>query len=330
MQESALAHCSRSGEVKTGDGGSSIGLMQVPNVAGSHRLVKNIEIGIDHLLGKYTMVDCRAGHTLDCSKRCNDLNPSGINCATEQETYSGWQCALRGYNGWGCSYKGADGNSKYCGPDCNDYVKRISSYMDKMGQIPQCSGTTPTPSAQTSSCTITTTSPSTGIPSTSTTPSTPITGGLIIPPGGYDSIVTTAQKYLGCNYARDPVYGTNLDNCKQPGMGYTCATFVATIIAQACGVSLTGHGSMMCDNAGMVPLGNDPSLLKPGDIFSWGKWDISTNTGSVGHTGIYVGRNSAGDYLFIEDTSVTLNVRYATLAQYSNHPDIRYCRLASC
>lgn len=320
MQESSLAHCSLNGRVKSGDGGSAIGLMQIPKSQPSYRIAKNIEMGIEHLIGKFTMVDCRAGHTLDCSETCENLGGTG--CSDDQKTYSGWECAVRGYNGWGCKYKGADGIYKYCGPDCNSYLEKVSKYKDQIKDIPICSGSSSSSGTSLASCAITTTSPTTGTSTTITIPSQPIIGGITPPPGGSGAIASAAMAYIGCRYVYGPVMSTNSQNCRQSPYGFTCATFVSQAIKDAChGFWLYGHGRDKCSDptyVSSVSLGQ----LQPGDIFSW-------SDGSYGHTGLYLG-NNGGENVFI-DAWPGAGVRYVTLSQLqAQNSGIRFCRIKNC
>ena len=147
-QETDLSHCCTAsiaswlgctvGDVITGDGGSSIGLLAVPNANCDNgqtpfRLECNIEQSVKHLIQKYNDWGCSAGHTNDCTSTCNQFGLP--NCAAETQFFQGWDCALRGYNGFGCRYQSSDGTLvidgkkwKYCGPDCNDYVKKVKQY----------------------------------------------------------------------------------------------------------------------------------------------------------------------------------------------------------
>jgi hypothetical protein len=143
-QETVLSHCCTPavswlgctlGDVVTGDGGSSIGLLAVPkascdNGQSSLRLECNIEQSVKHLIQKYNDWDCGTGHTNDCTNTCNQFGLA--NCAAETQFFSGWECALRGYNGFGCRFQSSSGTLvidgkrwKYCGPDCNGYVKKV-------------------------------------------------------------------------------------------------------------------------------------------------------------------------------------------------------------
>lgn len=119
-QESGLNHCDSSGNVKTGDGGRSIGLMQVSQCSDTgdvHNINNNIICGIKHLKEK-----CTYSYVSSLNNGVGICNPTGLctdsgvkcqyKCAPYQgcstcsssyeKTYSGWDIAIRGYNGWGC------------------------------------------------------------------------------------------------------------------------------------------------------------------------------------------------------------------------------------
>ncbi len=129
MTESGMKHCADSGLVKTGDGGASIGMMQVNKDSvqcsgtTNYRIGCNIESAVNHLIGKYMAWGCAAGHTLDCRERCQELGQTG--CEDEVRLWEGWDCAVRGYNGMGCSWSSPP---IYCGTDCNGYVEKVKSY----------------------------------------------------------------------------------------------------------------------------------------------------------------------------------------------------------
>lgn len=318
MQESSLSHCSVSSKVKSGEGGSSVGLMQVPKSKEAYRIINNIELGIDQLIGKFTMANCRDGYTLDCTETCEDMGEDS--CEDEQETYSGWRCAVMGYNGWDCRYKIAEGTYKYCGPNCNGYLENVSYHKEQIKDIPKCTGSTSSPGTSLVTCTTTTPTTVPGTPNIITIPSNPI-GGIPITPGGNSAIAQEALKYLGCKYSKGPAMGTNAQNCRQPYYGFTCATFVSQAIKDACGFWLYGHGKDKCSDpryTSSVSLGQ----IQPGDIFSWSDW-------TYGHTGIFIGKKG-NDYVFM-DAWPGAGVRYVTLSQLmAQNSNIRFCRIKNC
>lgn len=142
-QESGIRHCTSSGSIITGDGGVSIGILQVntgeQDCTGSniYRLACNIESSIKTLIEKYEGWGCAEGYTLDCTSRCNELGQKS-DCSNEIRVWQGWDCAIRGYNGMGCAWQNPpkSGNWIYCGTDCNSYVEKVKNYAGLAGTSP--------------------------------------------------------------------------------------------------------------------------------------------------------------------------------------------------
>ncbi len=129
MTESGGKHCDNQGNVKLGDGGRSIGLMQTSQCSDTgdvRNINENIRCSIKILLNKCTYSNlwiirndigrCNpTGYCTDNGVKCEYCyNVPGINT----KTYYGWDIAIRGYNGWGS-----------CGVDANyNYVETVKKY----------------------------------------------------------------------------------------------------------------------------------------------------------------------------------------------------------
>lgn len=156
-------------------------------------------------------------------------------------------------------------------------------------------------------------------------------GGWI---GTCTDIVRKAKEYLGCPYdTTNAIQMSEPENCRKYGL--TCATFVESVFKYS-GVDSQhprGNGGAICDDSMMEKIGTDPSVLKPGDVFS------SSSTDPAGHTGIYVGKGSVGadgqtytpdatgDYVFIHSVGPVRYTAYKELFKPTGKRDLySFCR----
>jgi hypothetical protein len=135
IQESGGRHCDENGNVKSGDGGRSIGLMQVSqcyDTGDVHNINENIRCAIKHIkekcsYSKYKVIIENVG-ICDPTGYCTD---PGVKCqycynipGVEPKIYEGWDIAIRGYNGWGSCSNPANYN----------YVESVKYYASFTGR----------------------------------------------------------------------------------------------------------------------------------------------------------------------------------------------------
>lgn len=142
-------------------------------------------------------------------------------------------------------------------------------------------------------------------------------------PGSCGDIVDKAKEYLECPYYTISSGGTippDPSYCGKDRYGFTCATFVQTVVRRSRQASLSGNGDEICkratSNGQAIPISKEQ--LQPGDL-------ISILSGDYGHAGIYIGNNQ-----IIHATSVTGRVVVGDLDRVLGGRNADFCRLKAC
>ena len=165
-------------------------------------------------------------------------------------------------------------------------------------------------------------------------------------------VVDKAEEFLGTGYTRHA--GGLVNPAQARSAGTTCATFVQSVFHYAGLQNPTGNGNAICPytsrnvatgaiingkNTGlMIPLGTNPDVLQPGDVFA----AHSRGSPAYGHTGIYVGKGDiengefvpdpGGKHIFIHSVGP---VKYGTYEQLFGpgkwwNPVYQFCRHVEC
>ncbi len=142
--------------------------------------------------------------------------------------------------------------------------------------------------------------------------------------GKCSQILNKANEYLGCPYVKNEDGGVAPSSPSECGgnHGFTCATFVMTVLRQSSGIEISGNGNELCDNA--IAEGKaieiSKSQLQPGDI-------ISKKSGAYGHVMIYYG---GGQVIHATTISGYNAVVVSQLDEALVNADTTYCRLKGC
>jgi len=144
--------------------------------------------------------------------------------------------------------------------------------------------------------------------------------------GTCSNIVDVAKEYLGCPYRKfnngQHPPPPDAQSCHTYPYGFTCATYVSTVLRRAGYPAPGGNGNVICKNlrnqedAISVPKAG----LKPGDI-------ISITGGSWGHVMIYVADNKV-----IHSTTLggAWKVIVSDMDKAIRNRAVEYCRLKQC